>query len=920
MPRLILPALALLTLTLAACGQTTSLTSPANVQPELQSNLQLTLFVPAASTVGPQYISASTTSLRIQVGDIDQNFQLSDGTPVNGGTQYRFAVKVAPGPQQVVKISTFNAQNQLLSQAAQSLDLAPGGTNTFDLTLVGEAVTAGLTFDANSNVTSGPSVLLDRGGAYTLGSALKDASGNTILDAGRPTDILCSSDGTFTISGGNGAFTLNAPEPIDVAQNTILTAHVGDCTTPTLGQISVSVPAEQITVTLPNATPDVSSPLIATASLKTAQGNALPVAGRNITFTVTEQNAQISTFSGVTDAAGQLTTTAQSALLTGGTGGTTGTVTASSGAVSGLNTYTSASACGTLVNLAVGQVQHFSGTAATKLCLPGGTAARQSYAVIPVNNTSTAQTLSVKGTGIAASDITANSLKSEGQGIGTLSLSSNASALVETPAPTMSTASLNALMSRPAARLNRSIQSQAVTYGLPQGSVPAVDSVIALNVAQGCAGTPDVRFAQVRAVTNRAIVLEEVVQNSSTGAYSPAVVGGLGKYDYEGIGKNFDITYDTLTPQFGAPADMDGNGHVAIFYTKAMNELSAPATSTITYGQFNSRDLFAKTTAGCALSNQGELMYMAVADPTGQVNSNVRTSASIVSASGQTLAGEFTRLINASRRLYVTNAPALEEPWLDQGLADEGRMLMFYRATAGQMYSYGGTLPAPASWTQGQAASCGPLAPLSNIALSNLTSGACASIRVSAFNTYANYIFSKFKPYLQRPDLYSIYTTGNTITSPFTPVSPAQPFLQYSADRVVSTNSDQRAFWSSLIDSKLQGLANLQNAIGGVDPKTWVRDWSVSNTLDDKALTGGTVEAKYQMASWNWRSVFGGLGGFPLLSRPLTDATALTLAYAPGSTSYMVLGVSAGQQGTVTVTDPNNTLATDVSVSIIRLK
>ncbi len=901
-------------LLLGACGQTPAPSIPAAVQPELLATVSVSLFVPSKTALTAQYVSASTSALTIQVGAVTKSFALTDGTPVNGGTQYRFGLNVAPGNNQVVKVTTFNAQNQLLSQATQTLDLNAGVANALDLTLVGEAVTAGLTFDTNSNVMAGTSVLLDRGGAYTLGNALKDASGNTILAAGRPDDTLCSSDSTFTVSGGTGAFTLTAPEPIDVAQSTVLTAHVGDCSTPDLGQVSVTVPAEQITVTLANATPDVSSPLIATASLKTAQGNALPVANRAITFTVTEQGTQVSTFSGVTDAGGQLTTTTQDALLTGTTGGTTGIVAASSGAVSGINTYTSASACGTLVTLAVGQVQHFSGSAAAKLCLPSGTT-RQSYAVVPINNTASAQTLSVTGAGITSSDVTASSLKPDGQGLGTLALSTDV--LTPAGAATPDRTPWTGLVNQSAARLSRPVRGQAVNQpmainqGLPEGTVPAVGDLLDLNVAQGCSSTPDLRRAMVRAVTNHAIVMEEVTLDTTTNTYNPVLPGGYSTYDYDGMGKNFDIMYDTLTPQFGAPADVDGNGHVAIFYTKAMNELTPPATSAVTYGQFNSRDLFAKTS--CTLSNGGELIYMAVPDITGAVNSNVRTFANITGSVGQTFAGELTRLINASRRMYVTGASAFEDTWLDQGLADVGRMLVFYRVTAGQMYNTSNTQGSAGSpWTLGSASPCGPLAPIGNIKLSDLNTGSCASLRVAAFNSYANIMFSKFKPYLLRPDLYSIYTPNTTPST-----SPAGPFLLYSADRVTNA-SDQRAFWSKLIDSNLTGLANVQNAIGA-DPKTWIRDWSVSNMLDDKALTGGTVDAKYQSASWNWRSVNTALGT-TLLSRTLANNTALTLNYAPGSTSYLVLGVDPGNQGSVLVTNPANALPSDVSVSIVRLK
>lgn len=120
------------------------------------------------------------------------------------------------------------------------------------------------------------------------------------------------------------------------------------------------------------------------------------------------------------------------------------------------------------------------------------------------------------------------------------------------------------------------------------------------------------------------------------------------------------------------------------------------------------------------------------------------------------------------------------------------------------------------------------------------------------------------------------------------------------------------------MDSRLTGLANLGQAIG-TDPQLWLRDWSVANYLDDKpGVTGASVA--YSQPSWNYRSVFGGLGGFPLQPRTLTNSTDLTLSFHSGAAAYLALGVAAGQDATLTVQSGGTSVPENMSVSVVRVK
>src|SRR5260221_5336502 len=134
---------------------------------------------------------------------------------------------------------------------------------------------------------------------------------------------------------------------------------------------------------------------------------------------------------------------------------------------------------------------------------------------------------------------------------------------------------------------------------------------------------------------------------------------------------------------FGEPTDIDGNGRVAIIFTRAVNELTPARSTSYVGGLAFSRDLFPRTgtarATGCAASNQGEYFYALTPDPTGTVNQNVRTAGFVDSVVPSVLAHELQHLINASRRLYVTNSTAFEAKRVDEGLALNAEELVCYR-------------------------------------------------------------------------------------------------------------------------------------------------------------------------------------------------------------------------------------------------
>jgi len=304
----------------------------------VQAQLTLNLFIPTG--LKSQYISSATSSLRVQVGGFDTTLLLSNATctAASGGQMCSFSVNVAPGTGQALTIGLYDTSSHLLSTVSGSIDIFGGQANVFNLTLTGVAASATLTAtDRATDTTAGSagSLLLDLGGVYTFGTALQDAAGQTIVNPGRPTETVTSSNPAFTVATtGTGTFTVTAPDPTGTAQSTTLT--VKDASGAALTTQVLTVPAQKVTLSLSNTTPTAGSTVVATAQLTSARGRALAISGRAVSFTTTNGSFPNGT-TATTDASGA----ASLNLLTSSTSGTTGTVSATSDAVTGTASYTS---------------------------------------------------------------------------------------------------------------------------------------------------------------------------------------------------------------------------------------------------------------------------------------------------------------------------------------------------------------------------------------------------------------------------------------------------------------------------------------------------------------------------------------------------------------------------------------------------
>jgi hypothetical protein len=458
-----------------------------------------------------------------------------------------------------------------------------------------------------------------------------------------------------------------------------------------------------------------------------------------------------------------------------------------------------------------------------------------------------------------------------------------------------------------------------------------VGQLIDLNASVGGCSTPvDMRKGRVEAVTTAQsagqqllYAVQEVVETTAgAGDWHPPVPGGFVTADFQAIVDAFvqqppGITgagsagsllktgaMDLATGAFGALSDVDDNGGVIVFFTRKMNELSPPASSLVANGLFQPRDLLSAAPTSCPGSNEAEVIYMMVPDPTGAVNSNVRTVSFVFGAAGPTLVHHAEHLFNASRRLYFNASALLEENWLDEALAWEMQELVFLNASVG-------------------------LTPRTNINLQALTTGPNASIRVSDFNMYENPMYSHMRTYFYQlngnngnkrlgPLRQQPYSTG---TSPDVHENAAPnfaigyTFLRYALDR---KNTGDAALLNALVNTNQTGIANLQTVFGA-DPNLWMRDFLVAMYADDAGIAG--LAPQYTAPTWNFRSVYGGLGGFPMAVDLLSNGAPLNFVLGfGGGTRYARFGIAPGQSASVVLTEGGVSPTSSISTAIVRTK
>jgi hypothetical protein len=417
-------------------------------------------------------------------------------------------------------------------------------------------------------------------------------------------------------------------------------------------------------------------------------------------------------------------------------------------------------------------------------------------------------------------------------------------------------------------------------------SVPALPTTAAVgdlftinvNASDPCSNAV-MHPVRVMAIGTKAMILNDTLNPKP----------GFSTADFQRFAARFDtLVYPMDVAAFGEPTDIDKNGHIAIVFTRAVNELTPRNANSYVGGLTFSRDLFpvigTTRASACATSNEGEYFYLMAPDPAGTINNNKRTNAFVDSNSTGVIAHELVHLINASRKLYVnTAAPNFEDKWLDEGLAHVAEELLFYRESG--------------------------LAPRSNIDYQTLVS--TTRIRNAFLNDMAGNR-GRLTEYLVTPSTASPYRAGDSLATR----GAAWSLLRYLADRTRTSDGD---VWSRLVNNTAVGVANLKSVFGDVAP--YVRDWSVSNAVDDRPISSGELS----QPSWNWRSIYGGSESLAALyPLPLIGMTPATGTYTgtivPGGSAHFLFGVPANGTATLTLGGASGGAASNLQLVIVRTK
>jgi len=395
-------------------------------------------------------------------------------------------------------------------------------------------------------------------------------------------------------------------------------------------------------------------------------------------------------------------------------------------------------------------------------------------------------------------------------------------------------------------------------------AAPAVGDLLTLNVGMGACSPVENRGGRIVAIGSQSIIVSDTL--------NPA--GGFSTADFQRFAARFDtLVYPLDIANFGTPADIDQNKKIVILFTTAVNALTPANSQSYVGGFFYDRDLFPVSNTpefgqGCAGSNFSEMFYLLAPDPTGAINGNKRPTAFVDSVTTSVLAHEFQHLINASRRLYVTQGvEEFEETWLNEGLSHVAEELLFFHEAG--------------------------LTSRTNI--DSIKVRSTNTIRI-AFNTDMAANAGRYRDFLVAPSENSPFRDDDSLETR----GAAWNLLRYLADR---KGGAEVTTWQSLVNTATVGLTNLRRVFGS-DLAVQVHDWNVSHYTDD--FVAG-VPAQQLQPSWNWHSLFKALAGsgpaYPLEVKTLTGGTASGTLIG-GAAAYYRFSVPPGTVASVTLAAP----------------
>lgn len=391
----------------------------------------------------------------------------------------------------------------------------------------------------------------------------------------------------------------------------------------------------------------------------------------------------------------------------------------------------------------------------------------------------------------------------------------------------------------------------------------------------------------VKYVSQHAIVVSDV--NSPAGGFTAA--------DFQAIGDEFDqMIYPTDVSYFGNPTDLDNNGHIFIYYTPAVNKLTAAGQATLTGyvgGFFFAGDLYPPTTAGCLSSNQGEIFYLLAPDPRG-VNGNSFSTEFVRQITRGTVAHEFQHMINSGNRYVSPILENFEATWLDEGLAHFAEDVVG-RVEAGFADNF-------------------------TVSYSNIN-----NLDTTITQAFFLQNFARAKYYVERPD-----TTGAIVNHVKAAANLASrgaewSLLRYAGDWF-NTGGDPRTLTRALAAGPDTGSVNLVKA-AGVPMDTILARYLVTLYTDHRAFM--PANSPYNYKSYNLRQLVTGTlvgnetaTGYLQVGAIGNGSTTLTAKLPPSSAAYFLTSLTSSGARTIKVADPSGNVSADPSgrVYVVRVQ
>lgn len=314
-----------------------------------------------------------------------------------------------------------------------------------------------------------------------------------------------------------------------------------------------------------------------------------------------------------------------------------------------------------------------------------------------------------------------------------------------------------------------------------------------------------------------------------------------------------DVLAARAFESFGPASDLDGNGKVIFLLTPIVNAMIPAqqcAVSGFVRGFFYGHDLSSQAPT----SNQGEVMFGYVPDPTGRWSCAHGTS-TVLANLAPTFIHELQHLISFGAHTIVRGG-ASEETWLNEGLSH-------YAEELGARY-WEARFPAPSGRSDPN------------------------SIFPDSASPYINPNLLYSYRFLLGSGSYSLLACAPGSFCTQSERGGAWLFLRWIADQ--KGESTVRA----LVQSPLTGRANLE-AVTGESAAALLGDFAIAVSADSlEGVARTRVASRYRFGSRNFRAIyrrlfesFGLAGGvprpFPIIATDLASGTVRTGTMRPGT-------------------------------------